>query len=392
MSLILAPALLFSSNALLFISIFTRLPEIQAALGIDKTTLGLALLGAPLGTFLALPIAGRVTDRLTPRVAATMSLAAYALLTPVLVLVPLTGFFLVLTAIGFVRTLLDVAENMVATGIEQDSGVKVISRSHGFWSVGLFFGSLFSGWLAGHGVSPFVHFSMVGAVTLFSTATVLCITRPGPSRTGVEKARKSPVFMLPDRPIVLIAVMVVGVGMVEGTIYDWGIFFIRERVTLDPTIGGILYSCFTIGMGLTRLSGDRLRGFLAPQFLMRASAVVAASGLILLLNARSVPVAGLALFLIGGGIALNMPIAVAATIALKSHRSPAENLAALSLTTMVSTLGIPPLFGYVADHYGIGTSFMALFPTLALAFVVAPYAIGRRAIGGGIAGRPSAGA
>lgn len=378
MYLIAPPALLFSSNALLFISVFTRLPEIQAGLGIDKTTLGLALLGAPLGTFLALPIAGRLTDKLTPRIAAAASLAVYAVLTPVLALMPLVGFFLVLTAIGFVRTLLDVAENMVATGIERQSGVKVISRSHGFWSVGLFVGSLLSGWVAGLAVSPFAHFVIVSGVTLAATATVLWITEPDLSREIAEKGSRAPVFMLPDRPIVLIAIMVVGVGVVEGTIYDWGIFFIKERVTLDPTIGGLLYSCFTIGMGLTRLSGDRLREFYTPQQLIRASAILVAAALLLLLLADVVALTALALFLIGCGIALNMPIAIAATIALTGRRSPAENLAALSLTTMVSTLGIPPVFGYVADHYGIATSFGLLFPLILTSFLIAPWAIGRR--------------
>ena len=60
---LLAPALLFFSNALMHITLFTRLPEISSAAGLDKAGLGLALLGLPIGTVLALPIAGRLNDR-----------------------------------------------------------------------------------------------------------------------------------------------------------------------------------------------------------------------------------------------------------------------------------------------------------------------------------------
>lgn len=57
MPALLAPALLFFSNALMHITLFTRLPEIVGAAGLDKAQLGLALLGLPVGTVLALPVA-----------------------------------------------------------------------------------------------------------------------------------------------------------------------------------------------------------------------------------------------------------------------------------------------------------------------------------------------
>ncbi len=150
MTILLAPALLYFSNAILFISLFTRLPAIQEAMAIDKSMLGLALLSAPIGTFLALPLSGRITDRLTPRVTAVVMLPICALLSPLITILPLAGFAFCFFLYGFFRTIFDVSANMISAGIEQRSGTKVLARSHGFWSIGLLFGSLASGfWRAG---------------------------------------------------------------------------------------------------------------------------------------------------------------------------------------------------------------------------------------------------
>lgn len=87
-----APALIFFSNALLYITLFTRLPALQASLGVDKAVLGVSMLGITAGTFLALPLAGRITRILTPRIAAIALLSLLACLLPLASLVPLPGF------------------------------------------------------------------------------------------------------------------------------------------------------------------------------------------------------------------------------------------------------------------------------------------------------------
>lgn len=377
MPILLSPALLFFCNALLFISMFSLLPQLREGLGIDKATLGTALLGFALGTLLALPVAGKLTNRLSPRLAATISLSIYAALTPAVAVLPLWGVVAIFIAIGFVRTILDVAENMVATGIESRSGVKVLSRSHGFWSVGLLVGAVVSGWMAGAGITPAAHLSLIALAVLCLCVVVWRVTPADAALSQSESGARAPVFVIPDRPIVLIAVMVIGIGICEGAIYDWGIFFIRERIVADEAVAGMLYACFTIGMGITRLVGDRLREVFAPVALVRASAVSVATGLVVLLLATESIVAALGLTLIGAGVALNMPIAVATTIQLTGNRSPAENLAALSLTMLLSTLGVPPLLGFVADHWGIAASFVAVLPLTALTFMMAPVAAGR---------------
>lgn len=372
---LLPPALLYFSNAILFISLFTRLPSIQESLGVDKAVLGLALLSAPVGTFLALPIAGRITDRLTPRLTAVIMLPIVALLSPLLTIFSLPGFVFCFFLFGFFRTIFDVSANMISAGIEARTGVKVLSRSHGFWSVGLLVGSLASGFLAEEGISPTIQQSMAAGLVLLACLTVFLLTPADPPAVPAAKRRSA--YVLPDRTILLICVMVFGLCIVEGAIYDWGIFFLREELRVDPALAGTLYAAFTIGMGITRMMGDMLRDRFGAVALIRMSAVTVAIGIVLLVSSSSYIFAGVALFLIGCGIALAFPLAVATTIALGKGQ-PSENLAALALTLMLSTIGIPPLLGFVAEHVSLTATFLVLLPCVFVSFLMAPVSEGKR--------------
>lgn len=380
MTILLAPALLYFSNAILFISLFTRLPAIQEAMAIDKSMLGLALLSAPIGTFLALPLSGRITDRLTPRVTAVVMLPICALLAPLITILPLAGFAFCFFLYGFFRTIFDVSANMISAGIEQRSGTKVLARSHGFWSVGLLFGSLASGFLAGRGVTPVIQQSMAAVLVLVACAAAF---RVMPKEVRAAKpAERRPAYVLPDRTILMICVMVFGLCIVEGAIYDWGTFFLREVVKADPATTGMLYATFTIGMGATRMAGDKLRDMFGPVILVRFSALLVAAGIALLVASPgfatiSMGLAALALFTLGCGIALAFPIAVSTTIAL--GKGPAsENLSALALTLMISTIGVPPLLGFIAQHISLSAAFVVLLPFVTVSFLMAPVADGRR--------------
>lgn len=372
---LLPPALLYFSNAILFISLFTRLPSIQEAMQIDKAVLGLTLLSAPVGTFLALPIAGRITDRLTPRLTAVTMLPVCALLTPLLTVLPLPGFVACFFLFGFFRTIFDVSANMISAGIENRTGVKVLSRSHGFWSVGLLVGSLTSGFLAEEGISPTVQQTMAAALAILACLAVFLLTPADPPPVPTVKRRSA--YVMPDRTVMLICVMVLGLCVVEGAVYDWGIFFLREELGADPALAGMLYAAFTIGMGATRMAGDTLRDRFGAVALIRLSAVIVAFGIVLLISTPSYMLAGTALFLIGCGIALAFPLAVATTIALGKGK-PSENLAALALTLMLSTIGVPPLLGFVAEHLSLAATFIVLLPCVLVSFLMAPVAEGNR--------------
>lgn len=375
MTALLAPALLFFSNALMHITLFTRLPEISGAAGLDKAGLGLALLGLPIGTVLALPIAGRLNDRLGPHVAAPAMLLVNALMMPVFALVPGLAAGLLFASYSFVRTVLEVAQNMVALGIERRTGVSVLSRSHGFWSVGLFVGSLAAGILAGSGVTPLWHQIIASAVVAL-LMVVFWAVAPRDYPTLPTAGRKRPAFAIPGRAILLIFAMTVGIGLTEGTVYDWSIFYMQDVIGSAPSTAGYVFAAFTIGMGVTRMMGDGLRMRFSNTTLVRGNVLMCACGIAVLLMSSGPIQAGLALAMLGAGVALNAPISVSVVSHLPG-RSTAENMAALSMVALIATFGVPALFGFVAEAVGLRIVFAALLPILTVGFLLAPVA-GRR--------------
>lgn len=134
MPAILPPAAMFLCNAILHITLFTRLPAIADAASISKGVLGLCLLGSAVGTLLALPIAGAICDRFGPRRVVFPLLCLVACIVPFISVIPFAGFVATFVAYGFLRTLIDLAQNILTIGIEQKTGKKILARSHGFWS------------------------------------------------------------------------------------------------------------------------------------------------------------------------------------------------------------------------------------------------------------------
>lgn len=377
MAPLLPPALLFFCNAMMHIALLTRLPEIAEHAGMDKATLGLCMLGGALGTFLALPVAGRVTEALGPRRTAVTVISTIAVFLPVVSLTNALGLAACFMIYSFLRTILEVGQNMLATRVEQQTGRKVMSRSHGFWSVGLLAGSLLTGAVMALGISPMLHQTGVGLLVLFVGQCVLRLLPPDHDTALPAVPQRRGIFILPDLPILLICLMTFGISLMEGAIYDWGMFFIREVVGAEPFKAGLMMACFTIGMGATRLCGDSLRERFAPSLLVRGSVLCALTGLGLLLLGHSWIVASGGLVLIGCGVALNAPLAVSTATKLPG-RSPANSLAALSLCMLVATLGVPPSLGFVAENFGLVTCFALLVPFLVLSFVMAPVVLSER--------------
>jgi len=364
-----APALIFFCNALLYISLFSRLPGLVERLGIDKSLFGLSLLGGTLGTFLALPFAARFVQRLTPRVAASVLLLAIAVIQVIAFSVSAYwAFVLCLIGFGYCRTMLEVAQNMVATQMEADTGQHVMARSHGFWSVGLLAGALLSGVMGGLGISTWLHMILVGLIVLVLVGLLL---RIAPKTLTVGLPKPGRFFTLPDRAILLVCAMMFGIAVTEGAIYDWAAFYIEQVLAADPAAVGILFSCFTIGMGATRMVGDALRARFPAPMIVRCSVVSAFAGLLVLLSAPNLYVAAIGLTLIGSGVALNAPLAMG-TAARIGARSPSENLAAMSMVNTFAFLGIPASLGFVSDHFGLKIAFALLLLPLVASFFLAP--------------------
>ena len=167
------------------------IPHIKDDLGLSKSELAISLLGAPFALLLALQVAGPLVARFGPRHVMMVGFGLQSLMAmlPLLATSQL-GLFLALMAFGAAIAVMEVGLNVYAGRVERRSGRTIMSRCHGFWSLGLMAGSFF---VAQAGMSLMLAQGAVAlASALVGIAVALAATRfPGEVEGRAPPARGS---------------------------------------------------------------------------------------------------------------------------------------------------------------------------------------------------------
>lgn len=343
-----------------------RIPELKSYLALSDTGLGLCLLAIPLGTILGLLVAGRIIDVTGLRRGCQLFLPLWALLfiLPSQADTPL-AFALSLVLCGMAVGLTEVAMNTAADAIERFRGVRIMSRCHGFWSLGSFAGAVMGSAMAQLDISVPWHFGLLmpllAAVGWFAAYS---IDDNQMALVQAEHADDASHFRLPSRSILLLCVMPLGIMSVEGAFIDWSAVFMQSVMSASPWVIGMTYSFFSLVMASVRLSGDYLADRFGDYEIIRLSGLAAAAGILLFAIAPTVSVAMLGAALSGFGVAIVYPLAVTAA-ARRPGRSPADNVAALTMISFAAFLLAPPIIGFVSDWLSLRWA-LALLAPLAL--------------------------
>ncbi len=351
-----------------------RIPDIKSSLDLSDSELGLALLAFPLGTIVGLSIAGSLIARIGLRQSCRIALPLFSLIfIGTGWVTTLVGLMIVLVFSGVAIGVCETAMNTEAARIERHAGKRLMSRCHGFWSLGTMAGALMGAAFADASISVGVHFLVVLpfiAVAGFFAASML----PALGRADEQRAEDSnngteSVFRLPHKGIVLLCVMPLGIMMVEGAFIDWSAVFMRDVLSASPWVIGITYSFFSIVMAAVRMAGD----FLATRFgdlaLVRVSALAATIGIAMFALAPNTAFALVAAALCGAGVAVVFPLAVTAA-ANRPGRSSADNVSALNMIAFSAFLLAPPLIGFLSDAFDLRTALAVLVPFAFLTFVL----------------------
>jgi MFS family permease len=342
---------IFMMHSIIMTNWFPRIPDMQAKLQVGTGDLSLGLLGASIGTMVALPLAGQIVEWLSPRRAIFVAFIFYCL-----------GFALVgwawsvpslfgaLFLAGLFLPIVDVAMNVEADRIEGSLGRRIMNTCHGFWSVGSIIGGLTGAAFASLEVDIRWHLLIVGAVSL-PIALVVATRLP---RMAIEpKKANSPRFRIaiPTLSLVPLCIFAFGMLLVEAAALDWSSLFMRSVMGSTPLGAGIGFAAFTVAMAVGRFLGDWAAGRYGPVAVARSCGVIGLAGLIALVTAPFFLQAVLGLAAIGLGVSVAVPLAVSAA-ASRGDRPASVNVAALSLISFSGFMFEPPLVGYAAEWGG----------------------------------------
>lgn len=343
-----AVALVFALMSIFVGSWFARIPEMQAALGLSESALGLVLLGMPVGTLAVMPLTGW----LVPRWGAgpvTFG-AALAQGVPFLFL-PLadSGVFLasVLFGVGVVNGVLNVAMNARTNAVEEHRDVSIMSTCHGFFSIGGMIGAGIgsaAAWLS----LPFGgHFAC-----LVGIAGLIVLPHRWALLDGPTARDTRPVFVLPSPALAGLAVLLFCILLAEGAVSNWSAVYLHKGLGASAGVAGLGYAAFSGAMAIGRLYGDRILEHYETGWVVQTGALVAAVGLGLGVVLGH-PVSGILGFFVQGiGFAVLVPVLFRAAARMPGM-APGTGIAAVATAGYIGLFTGPPLLGLVADTVGL---------------------------------------
>lgn len=343
-----AVALVFALVSLFVGSWFARIPEVQSALGLSEATLGLVLLGMPLGTLIVMPLTGWLVAEWGA--GPVTFVAALGQGVPFLFL-PVVGSALALGSVlfgaGLLNGTLNVAMNARANAVEEARETPIMSTCHGFFSIGGMLGAGMGSAAAALSLSLGWQFGI-----LIGIGTGVLVLHKRVLLDGPTRRQAGAVFALPSAPLLGLAALLFCVLFAEGSVSNWSAVYLRKGLGASAGVAGLGYGAFSAAMAIGRLHGDQLLERYSTRRVVQTGALLASIGLgggILLAH----PFSGIAGFFVQGlGFAVLVP-ALYRTAAQMPGMAPGASIAAVSSAGYVGLFTGPPLLGFVAETVGL---------------------------------------
>ncbi|TGS46038.1 MULTISPECIES: MFS transporter [unclassified Mesorhizobium] len=349
-------------------NIFPRLPDIKHAMGIADGTLGLSLIGTPIGTLTALTLATPLLERIGFRRALLTLVPLLALLYAIAVHAPEpVALFLMLFPIGLMIGSVEINLNVEADRTEFQLKRRIMNRAHSFWSAGFFGAGLFGGAMAHLGLSPQLHLALVVPIVAISMAIFLGGYEPAPARFAAT-GDKAPMFARPTLPILVLVAVTLSAMLLEGASIDWSAIYMRTVFESGPFVAGFTVALFAFSQATTRFFADSFVDRHSPSGVARVLLAMMAAGVFLVFFSPAPFISMLGFALLGVGSSAIFPLAISAA-AQRSDRPAAINVAALSQISFTAFLLGPPLLGFVSDHWGIRSAFGIGIPFIILSLL-----------------------
>jgi MFS family permease len=170
----------------------------------------------------------------------------------------------------------------------------------------------------------------------------------------------------------LVGLLVLAFAFTEGAANDWIAIALVDGYGAGEAVGAVAFGLFVTAMTVGRLLGGAVLDRFGRVPVLRAAAVVALAGLLLVLAGGTTPVALAGALLWGAGTALGFPVGMSA--AADDPRRAAARVSVVSSIGYTAFLAGPPLIGLLAQSAGILRALLVVLGALALGLLAAPAA------------------
>ncbi|EGK8356777.1 MFS transporter [Salmonella enterica] len=365
----------FFLPGLLMASWATRTPAIRDILSVSTAEMGAVLFGLSIGSMSGILCSAwlvkRFGTRKVIRTTMTCAVGGMVILSIALWCASPLIFALGLAVFGASFGAAEVAINVEGAAVERELNKTVLPMMHGFYSFGTLAGAGVGMALTALSVPPNIHIILAAAVAI---APIFIAIRAIPDGTGKNASEDAhlqekglPFYR--DIQLLLIGVVVLAMAFAEGSANDWLPLLMVDGHGFSPTSGSLIYAGFTLGMTVGRFTGGWFIDRYSRVTVVRASALMGALGIGLIIFVDSDWVAGVSVILWGLGASLGFPL----TISAASDTGPdaPTRVSVVATTGYLAFLVGPPLLGYLGEHYGLRSAMMVVLALVILAALVA---------------------
>ena len=367
----IAVGVTFVLNGLAFAGWFARAPAVRDDLRLTAAGFGLLLLCLSVAAIAAIPLAGPLVQRVGPARAVLVGSSSVALglvalgAATAIGSVPLAGVGLVLAGAG--NSAWDVAMNVEGADVERRLGRTIMPRFHAGFSLGTVLGAGMGAGAASIGLPVSTQlFITAGLALVVMIVTVRRFLPWQPLPAGKKPAMSVRQGWREPRTL-LIGMIMLGFGFTEGTANDWLAIGLVDEYRASETVGAIGFGTFVTAMTLARLFGGAAIERWGRVAVLRATAVSAAAGLLLVVAEIGVPVALVGALLWGAGASLGFPVGMSA-----AADDPVRAAIRVSVAGSIgygAFLAGPPLIGLLAQHVGVLNAMLCVFGALAIGLI-----------------------
>jgi MFS family permease len=343
----------FFIQGLCFASWASRIPTIQSQLSLSDGELGGVLFALPVGLMTSLPLSGWSITRYGSRKMLILAAIAYTFTLPCIGLIQeswqLAG---VLFLFGLWGNLFNISVNTQAVGIETIYGRSIMSTFHGLWSLAGFTGAAIGTSMISLSTSPLMHFCVISASALLLTAVAYKYILPH----DAPKDASQPLFVRPDRNILMLGLIAFCSMICEGTMFDWSGVYFHKAVQAPAALTTLGYVAFMSTMAGGRFVGDRLVTRFGVKRIIQLNGVLIASGLAIAVLFPYLVTATIGFLLVGIGVSTIVPLVYGAAGKSKTM-SAGVALAAVSSISFLGFLLGPPMIGFISEAANLRWSF-----------------------------------
>ncbi|MEH7514166.1 MFS transporter [Gottfriedia acidiceleris] len=352
---------IFALTGFAFASWVSRTPAIRDALGSTTAEMGVIIFGLSVGSIIGLISASIFIAQRGGRFVMVFGLSVVSI---GLLIVGISGswltnsimVFLGLIIFGFGQGICDVAMNVEGTAVERAAKKSLLTGFHAAFSLGTLLGALVGSTMTKSGISVPIHLSLTALVIVL---TVLSLNRFIPANTGKEvasdpvKVNSTKEFMAvwKEQRTIMIGIIVLGMAFVEGSANDWLPLIMVDGYNVTPAMGSIEYGIFVGSMTIGRAIGDKILDRFGRVIVLRASALLAFVGLIIVILSQSFELATIGIVFWGLGAAFGFPVGLSA--AGDDPNRVAARVSAISTAGYLAFLVGPPFLGIIGEHIGL---------------------------------------